>query len=158
MTDIKLDPMRVTCREAATRGLSRFYTGLACKAGHIAERFVTNRQCVECNARDARRWEWKRSIQDPSYRMYRNLQRRTGQALRGLVSPVQVIGCDRLKLKNFMQDRFRKGMCWEKYGQWEVDHIVPLSAASSFHELIALCHFTNLQPLWRQENLRKGGA
>ncbi len=49
-------------------------------------------------------------------------------------------------------------MSWDKYGQWEVDHIVPLSAAKSLDELVRLCHFTNLQPLWKRENLAKGGA
>jgi hypothetical protein len=40
----------------------------------------------------------------------------------------------------------------------EVDHVTPPSAAGSLKELMALCHFSNLQPLWRSENLRKGGA
>jgi integrase len=54
--------------------------------------------------------------------------------------------------------QFRTGMCWERYRQWEVDHVRPLSSARTLRELIALCHFNNLQPLWRGENLQKGGA
>jgi hypothetical protein len=51
-----------------------------------------------------------------------------------------------------------KGMDWQKYGQWELDHIVPLSAARSTEELVRLCHFTNVQPMWKRDNKRKGGA
>jgi hypothetical protein len=54
--------------------------------------------------------------------------------------------------------QFRAGMRWELYRQWEVDHIMPLSSARTPIELIALCHYSNLQPLWRSDNLRKGGA
>ncbi|MDN3721503.1 HNH endonuclease signature motif containing protein [Roseibium salinum] len=49
-------------------------------------------------------------------------------------------------------------MTWAKYGQWEVDHIVPLSRARTLAEAIRLCHYTNLQPLWKRENIIKGGA
>jgi hypothetical protein len=49
-------------------------------------------------------------------------------------------------------------MIWEKYRQWEVDHVTPLSAARALGELIELCHYKNLQPLWRRDNLVKGGA
>lgn len=158
MSAIRTDPTRVSCREAALRGLSRFYTGDPCKSGHTAERFVSNRQCVECNAARARHRERVLSIKDPSYRMYRNVQRRSGKALKGIASPVEAVACTRLELRTFIERRFRKGMSWAKYRQWEVDHIVPLSSARSARELTALCHYTNLQPLWRQENLSKGGS
>lgn len=90
--------------------------------------------------------------------MYRNVLRRTGMALKGRASPVEALACDHQELRNYMAARLREGMTWERYRQWEVDHIRPLSAAGSLTELIKLCHFRNLQPLWRSENLRKGGA
>ena len=38
--------------EARRRGLVRYFTGVPCKHGHVAERFVGNSECVECmNAR-----------------------------------------------------------------------------------------------------------
>ncbi|MDA9478250.1 hypothetical protein XI03_27990 [Bradyrhizobium sp. CCBAU 65884] len=148
----------MTRAEAAASGLSRFYTGLPCKAGHRAERFVSNRQCVACNAIKARQREALRGFTDPSFRMYRNTLRRTGMALRGRASPANAVGCDHPELRDHIAGQFRTGMCWERYRQWEVDHIRPLSSARTMSELISLCHFSNLQPLWRSENLRKGGA
>jgi hypothetical protein len=79
-------------------------------------------------------------------------------ALKGRASPACALGCDHPALREHLASRFRIGMSWNCYRQWEVDHIEPLSTASTLGELIELCHFSNLQPLWRSENLRKGGA
>ncbi len=57
-----------------------------------------------------------------------------------------------------IEDRFGPGMSWDNYRQWEVDHAVPLSGASSLGELLNRCHYTNLQPLWRRQNRVKGGG
>jgi len=39
-----------------------------------------------------------------------------------------------------------------------VDHITPLSAGCTVEDLTRLCHYTNLQPLWKRDNRMKGGA
>ena len=39
---------------------------------------------------------------------------------------------------------------------WHLDHIIPLSTAKTEEDIIKLCHYTNLQPLWAEENLSKG--
>ncbi|MBT2771330.1 hypothetical protein J7J47_03680 [Halomonas sp. ISL-60] len=43
----------ITKKEAKAQGLKRYYTGKPCKRGHVAERLVNNRSCVEC---DKERW------------------------------------------------------------------------------------------------------
>lgn len=148
----------LTCGEAAASGLYRFYTGRTCRAGHDSERFVSNRQCVTCNGLSARRWEAARGRQDPSYRMYRNTQRRTGMALSGRASPADALGCDHPTLRQHIERLFKPGMTWANYRQWEVDHVQPLCGAKDLGELLKRCHYSNLQPLWRRENLAKGGA
>ena len=90
--------------------------------------------------------------------MYRSVQRRTGQVLKGRHSPTRALGCDHAALREHIAARFKEGMVWARYGQWEVDHIVPLTAAQSQAELLELCQFKNLQPLWKRENQKKGGA
>ena len=47
-------------------------------------------------------------------------------------------------------------MSWENQGKWHIDHIIPLSSATNKDELYKLCHFTNLQPMWAIDNIRKG--
>ncbi|TIQ28740.1 MAG: hypothetical protein E5X48_31010 [Mesorhizobium sp.] len=151
-------PIVLTRKEAAASGLSRFYTGLLCREGHRAERFVGNRQCVVCNALKARQRECQRGFREPSFRMYRNTLRRTGMALSGRASPSYALGCNHSKLRDHIAARFRVGMSWGTYRQWEIDHIEPLALARDLDHLIHLCHYTNLQPLWRRENRMKGGA
>lgn len=159
MRDPVTEPRQpITRDEAAQRGLSRFWTGRPCKAGHMAERFVSNRQCVACNAEKARERERRRAASDPTFRLYRSVQRRAGQALRGRASPVDALGCGPVTLKRHIAAKFTEGMAWEKYGQWEVDHITPLSAGRTVEDLTRLCHYTNLQPLWKRDNRMKGGA
>ena len=156
----KLESLKqyITRTEAAQSGLSRFYTGRPCKNNHIAERYVGNKQCVICNALQARERERLRTQYDPTYRMYRNVQRRSGQALRGRNSPTKSLGCTNVYLKIHIERQFTKGMSWSKYGQWEVDHIIPLSAAKDEQGIVQLCRYTNLQPLWKRDNQIKGGA
>jgi hypothetical protein len=147
-----------TREEAAQRGLSRFWTGRACKSGHVAERYASNGQCVQCNYDRARQRERERAAGDPSFRMYRSVHRRSGQVLSGRYSPSEALGCDQAALRRHIGAKFPEGMSWDRYGQWEVDHVVPLSAGRTLDELVALCHYTNLQPLWKRDNIMKGGA
>ena len=145
-------------KEAAACGLSRFWTGRPCKSGHLAARYVSNRQCVQCNAEQTAERQRLKAAVDPSYRMYKSVQHRSGQALKGRASPTAALGCSQATLKQHMGALFTDGMVWARYGQWEVDHIIPLSAAKSLDQLVGLCHYTNLQPLWKRDNLMKGGA
>ncbi len=47
-------------------------------------------------------------------------------------------------------------MNWDNQGNWHVDHIIPLQSSNTKQELIKLCHYTNLQPLWGVDNYNKG--
>ena len=73
-------------------------------------------------------------------------------------SSQKIIGCSWSELRAHIEKQFRQGMCWENHGLygWHVDHVIPLASASSVEEMLKLCHYTNLQPLWAEENLKKG--
>lgn len=156
MGNLASNDILISREKAASCGLSRFYTGRSCKAGHQAARYVSNKHCVECNAEKAKNRESYKCTSDPSYRAYRSVQRRSGQVLQGRASASQALSCGHRKLRNHIENLFTEGMCWEKYGQWEVDHILPLSKAKTLEEQILLCNYTNLQPLWKRDNLIKG--
>ena len=68
----------------------------------------------------------------------------------------QLVGCSPLELKIYLEQKFIDGMSWENQGKWHIDHIIPLSSAINEEELYKLCHFTNLQPMWATDNIRKG--
>lgn len=63
------------------------------------------------------------------------------------------------ELKTHLEKRFGKGMTWENYGKvWHIDHRIPVSAFNlSCNEDIRRCwSLKNLQPLFVEENLKKG--
>lgn len=68
---------------------------------------------------------------------------------------VEYIGCTLNELKNHIEKQFIEGMTWENKGKWHIDHIIPLSSAKTEEELYKLCHYTNLQPLWAIDNIKK---
>uniref|UniRef100_A0A0K6S833 HNH nuclease domain-containing protein n=1 Tax=Chromera velia CCMP2878 TaxID=1169474 RepID=A0A0K6S833_9ALVE len=78
----------------------------------------------------------------------------------------EYLGCSFPDLKAHLEkDDFHgnPGMSWENYGSlWHVDHIVPImfegdgGEKPSAETQITRLHFSNLQPMWSQENLRKG--
>ena len=71
----------------------------------------------------------------------------------------EVIGCSPEFLKHYLEEKFTDSMTWENHGfyGWHIDHVIPLSSAKSEDEIYQLCHYTNLQPLWAKDNLKKGG-
>jgi hypothetical protein len=72
-------------------------------------------------------------------------------------SSQEIIGCDIEYFKTYIASQFKEGMNWENYGYygWHIDHIIPLSSAINDDEIYKLCHYTNLQPLWSKDNLKK---
>ncbi|MNX99669.1 hypothetical protein D3C86_1321310 [compost metagenome] len=69
-----------------------------------------------------------------------------------------ILGCSYEDLVKHLESKFLPGMTWENRGRhgWHIDHETPLASASTAEELEALCHYTNLQPLWAEDNLKKG--
>jgi hypothetical protein len=97
---------------------------------------------------------------DPLFRLSKYLRTRTWEALRvkswrktTLFS--KYIGCTLEELKLHLEKQFQPEMTWDNYGKWHIDHIIPLSSATTVEELYKLCHYSNLQPLWAEDNLRK---
>lgn len=70
----------------------------------------------------------------------------------------EYLGCNYLEFKQYLQAKFQPGMTWHNYGQWHIDHKLPLSwfDLTRWDHCHLVLHYTNLQPLWAEDNLRKG--
>ena len=66
-----------------------------------------------------------------------------------------ILGCSLPDFKAYIESKFKSGMSFENYGEWQIDHIIPLSTAETIEDVKRLCHYTNLQPLWAHENRSK---
>lgn len=71
-----------------------------------------------------------------------------------------LIGCTVMEFKYYIEGKFKEGMTWENYGYevWHIDHIRPCASfdLSDPEQQKACFHYTNMQPLWAEDNLKKG--
>lgn len=92
-----------------------------------------------------------RRLRDRLYKAINNNQK-SGSAVRDL-------GCTIAELKVYLQSKFQPGMSWDNWALdgWHIDHIKPLSSfdLTDRNQFLEACHYTNLQPLWAQDNLSK---
>ena len=105
----------------------------------------------------------KRYHQDIQFRLTSLLRRRLRLALKNNFiksSIIELLGCSIEELKIYLESQFKKGMNWQNYGfyGWHIDHKIPFSSVNLTNQekLKKVCHYTNLQPLWRNDNLKKG--
>lgn len=68
----------------------------------------------------------------------------------------EILGCGFEDFKKHIESQFADGMSWENRFGWHIDHIIPISSANTEEDVIRLNHYTNLQPLWAADNIRKG--
>lgn len=67
----------------------------------------------------------------------------------------EILGCSFEEFKLHIERQFLKGMTWENRDKWHIDHIIPMATAKTEEDVIRLNHYTNLRPLWAEENLSK---
>ena len=106
-------------------------------------------------------YQRKRFQNDPIFRMIKNYRIRTRKAYtegRKSKSTMELLGCTGIELANHLEKQFQPGMTHDNYGKWHIDHIRPIASFDlSDPEQEQECfHYTNLQPLWAEDNLSKG--
>jgi hypothetical protein len=96
----------------------------------------------------------------PEVRMRRQLRRRILHALDGdskSEATLQLLGCSMDQFLGWIEVHFEEGMTWDNQGKWHIDHKHPcINFNLQDPEQQKECfHYTNLQPLWARDNLRK---
>ncbi len=106
----------------------------------------------------------KRRHTDVAFRLVCLVRSRVSHALRKASSSkscrtIEMLGCTGKELRSHVESKFLPGMTWENHGHagWHIDHIIPLAKfdLSDPTQQAAAFHYTNLQPLWAKDNLRK---
>lgn len=110
-----------------------------------------------------RNYENKKRRENINFKLGKNLRNRLlAYVRRGSVksgSAVRDLGCSIEELKRWLSLKFQDGMNWENYGkEWHIDHVKPLVTfdLTNKEEFLRAFNYTNLQPLWKYENLSKG--
>lgn len=102
-----------------------------------------------------------RYYSDIQFRLRDNLRSRVHIALKKRQkagSAVRDLGCSIPELVKYLESKFTSGMVWENWGTiWQLDHVIPLSAfdLTDPKQFRRACHFSNLQPLLKTDNLKK---
>lgn len=123
-----------------------------------------HRQWMEANGDHVRAYDRERQarllVEDIQYRLRLSLRTRLNMAIkRGYRagSAVRDLGCSIPEFRSYIEAQFEPGMSWENWGEWELDHIKPLSSfdLTDRAQFLEACHYENYQPLWRADNLAK---
>ena len=110
--------------------------------------------------RQVRRAYQKRYNAIATNRLAARLRTRMSMALRGSAHVPPELGCSIDEFKQHIECLFRQGMSWNNYGQWQLDHVRSLSTfdLSDRQQYAAAAHYSNYQPLWKADNIRKGSG
>ena len=155
------------------RGLAPYCKDCArekCRAYRSKNKDAHNQWQREYYARNATRFAELRHLRrnakyrdDPQCRLQANMSRGIRRSLWGLKggrSWLRLVGYTTDELRAHLERQFLPGMTWDNYGEWHIDHIIPLSAFNytkpehiDFGRAWAL---SNLRPLWAAENMAKG--
>lgn len=101
---------------------------------------------------------------DPAFKLRENMRGRLNSALRCQNTSknqrtMDLVGCTPEFLRSYLESLFTEGMTWDNYGPkgWHVDHILPCASfdLTKEEEQKKCFHYTNLQPLWWFDNLKK---
>lgn len=112
-----------------------------------------------------KRYQNNRVKTDIEYHIRKNLRGRLSNAVKHghkKGSAVKDLGCSISEFKLYLESKFVMGMTWNNYGRtngcWQIDHILPLTKfdLTDREQLLRACHYTNLQPLWKIDNIKKG--
>jgi hypothetical protein len=121
-----------------------------------------NREHVNEYGRD---YERKRRREDPQYRLAARTRTAVYTCLKEANiakyrSTFDILGYSLEELMSHLEKQFTEGMSWDNYGEWHVDHKIPMSSfqfeSVEDREFKICWSLDNLQPLWGPDNLIKG--
>lgn len=113
-----------------------------------------------CSDKCSKQYFKLRLKNNPNIRLIHNLRVRLYEVLKGKIktsSTLNLLGCSVDELWIYLESQFQPGMTRENYGTWHIDHIKPCSSFdfTDPDQQKKCFHYTNLQPLWAEDNIKK---
>lgn len=104
---------------------------------------------------------WYRNKMRPEFRLRYSMRTAVARSLRSgrTTGAYRYLGYSLDSLREHLEKQFTSGMSWENYGEWHIDHIVPLSSFSiktiNDADFAAAWALSNLRPMWASDNVKK---
>lgn len=102
----------------------------------------------------------KLRLKNPTYAISENIRSRIYKVLfnnniKKTSKTEYLLGCTIKDLKVYLESKFTKGMGWDNYGDWHIDHIKPCASfdLTNINEQLKCFNYTNLQPLWSTKEI-----
>lgn len=131
----------------------------ATKQERQRDKYQRNKQAI---IKRVIRRQRERYATDSEYVLYQRLRSRMRYAVKAQASrrssrTLELVGCSSKQLTAHIESQFVDGMSWSNRSQWHIDHIIPVSVfdLTTKEGQQAAFHYTNLRPLWADENRRK---
>ena len=155
----------------------------SCKECDLSKSRVNAKQWRQNNPDKVKKWindnkkhlnEWraeydkKKSKSDPTFKVKRMILSQVNTGLNSLgktksKASLKIVGLETWsELREHIEKQWEDGMSWDNHGlgpnntTWHIDHIIPLSSATTEEEVYKLNHYTNLRPMWGSDNIKKG--
>lgn len=170
---------------AKADGKTRYYSPKPCPKGHIGERMTSTGMCVIClkkhklkpenvkrelirlkedrkNNPEKYRQKEERARENPHHKITASVRIRLNNVLKDKYRSKnfeKIFGYTREELISHIEKQFLSGMSWDNFGEWHIDHIVPIKLLP--YETVGDDNFkfcwamSNLRPLWASENYKK---
>lgn len=156
------DGLRYRCRECTTLEYKNFYSKN--RENEIQRQINYQKNNDELVKKGRNERYQKNYNSDILYKLKVNIRNRVKCFIKSVNFKIKtnntynIVGCSPEELKIYLEKQFTKDMSWDNHtlSGWHIDHIIPLSSAKTEDEVYKLCHYTNLQPLWCDENYKKG--
>jgi hypothetical protein len=166
---INLDGKRYECKVCSNKSSILYNQKNKEKVSGIKQKYVDNnkekvkkskKEWFDKNPEYQNNWSHIKSKTDIIFKLKKNMRSRLGlflnlKKITKNNKTFNIIGCSPEFLKEYLETQFVNNMSWGNRNEWHIDHIIPLSSAKTEEEIYKLCHYTNLQPLWAEDNLRK---
>jgi hypothetical protein len=151
---------KIKNKKSSERKKRNYYKDIELSRRINRERVKKQRDKDRIGLNEKRRKYYKHKMKtDPLFKLKKNVRGRIYSYMKykgKSKTTFEIVGITADELKVYLENKFTEGMNWKNYGTWHIDHVIPLDSAETEKDLYDLCYYSNLQPMWGNDNIRKG--